>query len=208
MKKLVSISISTTFVTLAILAGSHASAQTNKPSKAVENMVKAAIRDGLKDPASAQFTGMYTFLSGNTRHTCGYVNAKNSFGGFAGKQAFFVSSVNSEVDIVITEDSGYGSAAAIRKMCDPIEVSRLATERAAAEAKDREAEKKAICPRSTNASTEGQCGEWYRKCEIKFKGLGSGEFREYMTLCRRSGYDAAEEKWQSTMGKTITFGSD
>jgi len=208
MKKLGPAYISVAFVTVLSIAAPLASAQTSKPSKSVENMVKSAIRDGLKDPASAQFTEMYTFMSGGSRHTCGYVNAKNSFGGYTGKKPFFVRSIDSEIKTIATEGSGNGAMALINSMCDPVEVGRLAAVRSAAEAKDREAEKMAICQKNTTASTEGQCGEWHRKCEIKFKGLTPDEFKEYMNLCRRSGYDAAAEKWQSTMGKTITFGND
>lgn len=44
-----------------------------------------AVREALKDPDSARFYGTKTFPNGNA---CGYVNAKNSYGGYAGKTPF------------------------------------------------------------------------------------------------------------------------
>ena len=47
------------------------------------------IRNILKDPESARFHEVQKFLNGNV---CGYLNAKNSFGGYIGKKSFaFVS---------------------------------------------------------------------------------------------------------------------
>ena len=47
------------------------------------------IRDRLKDPESADFTDVFFSRSGGIAAACGYVNAKNSFGGYIGKQRFF-----------------------------------------------------------------------------------------------------------------------
>jgi hypothetical protein len=48
---------------------------------------KAAVRDILKDPASAQFRNVYVQKTGVT---CGQVNAKNAFGGYVGFRGFAV----------------------------------------------------------------------------------------------------------------------
>lgn len=44
-----------------------------------------AVRDALKDPESARFYDIKTFPN---RNVCGYVNAKNSYGGYVGKKPF------------------------------------------------------------------------------------------------------------------------
>lgn len=182
---------------------SHALAQTSKPTKAVENMARAAVRDGLKDPQSAQFSGLFTFMVSGVRHTCGYVNAKNSYGGYTGKQAFAVLSSNAEVDYVATEENS--SISIVMPLCDPAEANKTAKAKAQAQAAENELEKSALCSRGTDGKTEGQCGEWYRKCEAEFRGLNAVELAQYMNLCRRSGYEAAKSKWDSTLGQTITF---
>jgi hypothetical protein len=60
-------------------------------------MIEAAIRDQLKDPASAQFAWPNGFVWGSYRPfagrrmygwiTCGTVNARNGYGGYAGRTA-------------------------------------------------------------------------------------------------------------------------
>lgn len=51
--------------------------------------IEAGVRGAIKDPASAQFGG---FIGGHNEKgamiVCGYVNARNSFGGYTGPQAF------------------------------------------------------------------------------------------------------------------------
>lgn len=49
---------------------------------------KSAVTEQLKDPDSAQFSGLRESSDG--KHICGYVNAKNSFGGYVGERPFFV----------------------------------------------------------------------------------------------------------------------
>lgn len=56
------------------------------PGSALAGYENAA-REALKDPESAHFYGTKTFPNGNA---CGYVNAKNSYGGCAGKTPFCV----------------------------------------------------------------------------------------------------------------------
>lgn len=49
-------------------------------------VAQRAIRDGMKDPASAEFFGGFGRLKHGQRVACGEVNGKNSFGAFAGNQ--------------------------------------------------------------------------------------------------------------------------
>ncbi len=48
------------------------------------------VRLTLKDPASAQFSEVFISRSAGTTSACGYVNAKNSFGGYVGRRRFMV----------------------------------------------------------------------------------------------------------------------
>jgi hypothetical protein len=49
------------------------------------------VREHMKDPASAQLRGTALYLSGFGAHrVCGEVNAKNSFGGYTGFEAFYL----------------------------------------------------------------------------------------------------------------------
>lgn len=48
------------------------------------------IRSRLKDPESAQFSGVIPVRHGDTLTVCGEVNARNSFGGYTGRKAFLV----------------------------------------------------------------------------------------------------------------------
>ena len=47
--------------------------------------MESAVKDSLKDPESARFYDLKRFSNGNA---CGYVNAKNSYGGYDGKKPF------------------------------------------------------------------------------------------------------------------------
>lgn len=55
-------------------------------------MVQAGVRSSLKDPASARFDRVQLWKAGQKDAThiavCGYVNAKNSFGGYTGDKPF------------------------------------------------------------------------------------------------------------------------
>ena len=69
-------------------AAAAASAQaTGEPSlDEFRAVYEAAIKDELKDPDSARFDWPYHFSrESNGFLTCGYVNARNSYGGFTGK---------------------------------------------------------------------------------------------------------------------------
>lgn len=50
---------------------------------------KRAVTNSLKDPNSAEFKNVYAnYTDGYGVVACGYVNAKNSFGGYTGYKAF------------------------------------------------------------------------------------------------------------------------
>lgn len=49
---------------------------------------EASVREKLKDPASAVFSQERIVGSGVDKRVCGFVNAKNSFGGYTGNQEF------------------------------------------------------------------------------------------------------------------------
>jgi hypothetical protein len=54
--------------------------------------VRALVREQLKDPQSAQFSGVRLERSPKGGWSfCGYVNARNSYGGYAGR-SFFIGS--------------------------------------------------------------------------------------------------------------------
>lgn len=55
---------------------------------ALEELAKARVRLDLKDPDSAQFS--YVHHMRGTGYVCGFVNAKNSYGGYIGDRAFAV----------------------------------------------------------------------------------------------------------------------
>jgi hypothetical protein len=53
--------------------------------------IKSVISEGLKDPESAKFPDPFVATKeGNNITVCGYVNAKNSYGGYVGKKPFYV----------------------------------------------------------------------------------------------------------------------
>ena len=59
-------------------------------SEEIEN-AKATVINQLKDPESARFGEFWAMNGTNGRRTiCGYVNAKNSFGGYTGRKMFTV----------------------------------------------------------------------------------------------------------------------
>jgi hypothetical protein len=52
------------------------------------NKGEDAVRSKLKDPQSAEFTEVRFSDKGGKPMTCGYVNSKNGFGGYTGRQRF------------------------------------------------------------------------------------------------------------------------
>ncbi len=50
--------------------------------------VEDGTRKGLKDPESARFGEIYASRGGSLIYVCGWVNARNSFGGYVGEKPF------------------------------------------------------------------------------------------------------------------------
>jgi hypothetical protein len=86
---------------------------------AVIKIAEDRIRGKLKDPDSAIFKNTQTFDGGNA---CGEVNAKNSYGGFQGYTAWWIS--GDEAEMHKTEDSDIETACTWAK--DPSERARVA----------------------------------------------------------------------------------
>ena len=77
------------FVLIALLAASPTFSQSNDAANgATVASAKAKLTIQLKDPDSAQFTGIV--VAAEHGLVCGWVNAKNSFGGYVGYRPFFV----------------------------------------------------------------------------------------------------------------------
>ena len=66
---------------------SEADTKADKESWMIEK-TKAAVKQRLKDPESAEFSSVHTVDNQDGIIVCGYVNAKNSFGGKNGMQRF------------------------------------------------------------------------------------------------------------------------
>ncbi len=58
----------------------------------------STIKGKLRDPASAEFSGFYVSRKLGIPITCGYVNARNGFGGMSGKERFFVSQAGAALE--------------------------------------------------------------------------------------------------------------
>ncbi|AJJ69510.1 Uncharacterised protein [Yersinia pseudotuberculosis] len=87
--------------------------------KNYKKLVEDAIRNELKDPDSAKFSDITTprkevmvknrnFVYGYS--SCVYVNAKNSYGGYAGKQLYWVFIRNDEVLRVKNTNDEFGQS--------------------------------------------------------------------------------------------------
>lgn len=66
--------------------------RTNGEKKLLASAI-SAVRDSLKDPASAQVRGARIIRTPVGRVVCGEVNAKNSYGGYVGFTPFAASAV-------------------------------------------------------------------------------------------------------------------
>ena len=91
--------------------------QVHQAQELVETMRKGLedrVREGLKDPDSAKFTGEFLSRSDNPASPvislCGQVNAKNSYGGYGGFSAFIV---NSDMQVVFYDKQQASSFAPV-----------------------------------------------------------------------------------------------
>jgi len=89
-------------VVLLVAGASHA----QSPDQAISD-AKAAIAMKMKDPESARFAGVVVSPKGST--VCGWVNAKNSYGGYVGYKPFYVmgrfAEVRDEDDVALSNRS-------------------------------------------------------------------------------------------------------
>lgn len=87
--------------------------------------VKTLVKSSLKDPDSAKFDDIKYFPE--TKAGCGYVNAKNSMGGYVGLTRF-IASDSGDVSFEPPDDSPLTSAAtrleALQKKLDFLELSQ------------------------------------------------------------------------------------
>jgi hypothetical protein len=75
---------------LAVALVATGAAYAQQPPKLNERLLKAALDDHLKDAESAKFKDVRYASSGSAGMwvMCGYVNSKNSYGGYAGYTRF------------------------------------------------------------------------------------------------------------------------
>jgi hypothetical protein len=71
-------------VIYAVAAADHGQA----PDKAALKIAKQMVAVRLRDPGSAEFSMLSVHQVGPRRVVCGWVNAKNGFGGYAGPERF------------------------------------------------------------------------------------------------------------------------
>jgi hypothetical protein len=82
-------------------AQSIQSVEVIKLSSSATKSLESAVRDGLKDPSSAQF-GRYIAFNATDANgatitgACGYVNAKNSYGGYGGMTPYIATGLRGE----------------------------------------------------------------------------------------------------------------
>lgn len=90
-----------------------------QPTKAEVAAIQKAVTDKLKDPGSAQFglmTAGKTVTGGIV--ACGYVNAKNSFGGYVGMSPYIAESISVKPPVFSGGPlSGQGALFVLRAEC-------------------------------------------------------------------------------------------
>jgi len=91
--------------TLLLLISFAASAKSVEMTEEKWNTLsKEAVKERLKDPESVKFKDMfYSDSYKNIDVTCGYVNAKNGFGGYNGFERFVASGTNTNLVFFETE---------------------------------------------------------------------------------------------------------
>lgn len=79
-----------------LLVASTAHAEDPANTQAIED-AKSRIAFKMKDPESARFADVSVNMTGKTPLVCGWINAKNSFGGYVGFKPFYVLGTLAEV---------------------------------------------------------------------------------------------------------------
>ncbi|MCM2441059.1 hypothetical protein HGO34_15165 [Agrobacterium vitis] len=91
-------------------------------SDSEEALVEQTVRDGFKDPESARFDEVAATQSQDGGVVvCGLVNARNSFGGYAGRSPFMgmltKNKVGETVFLVLTSGSSKAAVEVTRRAC-------------------------------------------------------------------------------------------
>lgn len=77
------------------------------------NLGEGLVKSTLKDPDSAKFESLFKQSGESDGYVCGYVNAKNSYGGYTGKKQFYVyvdvldGKINSNGPVKIINEQDY-----------------------------------------------------------------------------------------------------
>lgn len=74
-------------IALAGLLAAVPAASADMPNDALKEAIRKEVKNELRDPESARFSWL---PMQSTEAYCGYVNARNGFGGYAGKALFMV----------------------------------------------------------------------------------------------------------------------
>lgn len=167
--------------------------------------MKSAVGDQLKDPMSAIYSGVERVpRADGAKVACGWVNAKNSFGGYSGKQRFAAINYHSDLPLVTL---GEQQGAAIEKTCAPQTEVDLVIERARQklqakfdEEDARDPDVDALCSRMDfTYVTSTWCGQLHNKCWEVSKNLGEDDKSRFMQICRRRGLDAATSDFDNEL---------
>ena len=76
-------------------------------------LAKAMVQAWLRDPDSAQFIGVHTVHRDGVKAVCGFVNARNAFGGMTGNEAFVVIGTNA----ILAGSASAKEEAELNKLC-------------------------------------------------------------------------------------------
>lgn len=101
-------------VTATILAVPAFAQAWTKQELALMAVARAAVTRQLKDPSSARFEAVGVMDKG--RYVCGFVNAKNSYGGYTGSQMWALEVATGRITFesdVTTADTSYERQAAM-----------------------------------------------------------------------------------------------
>jgi len=88
--------------------------RNRESEEAADVMVaKAMVQGWLRDPDSAQFIGVHTVHRNGVKAVCGFVNARNGFGGMTGNEAFVVIGANA----IMAGSASAKEEAELNKLC-------------------------------------------------------------------------------------------
>lgn len=175
------------FVMCATIA-SAAIAQFTKLNAAAERAIKQAVIDRLKDPESARFSNIYSVrdISG-ALHTCGLVNARNSYGGYVGSTPFYVITFGNEQPYVQIASTEVWSSTYVSERCHRDVIAKINYEISE--------EKNALCKAHVVFEPGSICFERMQQCKTYLNQLNETEQPKFLNYCRRNGFESAKQKW-------------